>query len=100
MNVVAQECEAWFVNCDKDCAYYEQSLTRIEHEVGLMEDRVKALGRTMTYGINAIVIIGETEEEAQTKADEHVCASPRRRPSVRQAWAPISSERERRSSSA
>src|SRR3954469_15470800 len=72
MNVVAQECDTWFVNYDKDRANYDQSLKRIEHEIGLMEDRVKALGRKMTYGINAVVIIGETEEEAQAKADEHV----------------------------
>jgi FMNH2-dependent dimethyl sulfone monooxygenase len=72
MNVVAQECDTWFVNYDKDRANYDQSLKRIEHEIGLMEDRVKTLGRTMNYGINAIVIIGETEEDAQAKADEHV----------------------------
>jgi len=72
MNVVAQECDTWFVNYDKDRANYEQSLKRIDHEMGLMEDRVRALGRKMNYGINAIVIIGETEAEAQAKADEHV----------------------------
>lgn len=56
-----------------DRANYDASLTRITHEIGLMEQRVKAYGRNMTYGINAIVIIGKTEEEeAQAKADEHV----------------------------
>lgn len=72
MNVVAAECDTWFVNYDKDRANYEQSLKRIELEIGLMEERVRALGRKMNYGINAIVIIGETEEDAQSKADEHV----------------------------
>jgi len=72
MNVVAQECECWFVNYDRDRAHYDQSLKRIEDEVGQMEARVGALGRKMQYGINAIVIIGETEEEAQAKADEHM----------------------------
>lgn len=72
MNVVAEECDTWFVNYDKERANYEASLKRIDHEVGMMEDRVKALGRTMNYGINAVIIIGETEEEAQAKADEHV----------------------------
>lgn len=72
MDVVARECDTWFVNYDKDRANYEQSLKRIEREIGMMEDRVSALGRKMTYGINAIVIMGETEEDAQAKADEHV----------------------------
>lgn len=72
MNVVAQECDCWFVNYDKDRANYAASLERIARETALMEDRVKAYGRKMTYGINAIVIIGQTEEEAQAKADEHV----------------------------
>jgi FMNH2-dependent dimethyl sulfone monooxygenase len=74
MNVVAQECACWFVNYDRDRANYEQSLQRIEREVGMMEERVRAAGRTMEYGVNAIVIIGETEAEAQAKADEHVRA--------------------------
>ena len=72
MNVVAQECDTWFVNYDKDHANYDASLKRIETEIGQMEARVKTLGRTMNYGINAIVIIGETEEEAEAKAQEHV----------------------------
>lgn len=72
MNVVAAECDTWFVNYDKDRANYEQSLKRIDHEIGLMEERVGALGRKMNYGVNAIVIIGETEEQAQAMADEHV----------------------------
>ncbi len=72
MNVVSEECEAWFVNYDKDRRNYAQSLKRIEQEVGLMETRVRSLGRTMNYGINAIVIIGDTDEEAEAKAEEHL----------------------------
>ena len=72
MNVVAQECDTWFVNYDKDHANYEASLKRISSEMALMEERVKSYGRKMNYGINAVVIIGETEEEAQAKAQEHV----------------------------
>ena len=72
MNVVAQECDTWFVNYDKDHANYGASLKRISSEMALMEERVKSYGRKMNYGINAVVIIGETEEEAQAKAQEHV----------------------------
>ena len=72
MNVVAQECDTWFVNYDRDRANYEASLKRITDEVGMMEARAASYGRKMNYGINAVVIIGDTEEEAQTKADEHV----------------------------
>lgn len=72
MNVVSQECATWFVNYDRERRNYEQSLKRIEHEVGLMEARVASLGRTMTYGINACVLIGETDAEAEAMADEHV----------------------------
>jgi len=72
MNVVARECECWFVNYDKDRANYDASLKRIEHEMSLMESRVTDYGRSMKYGINAIVITADTDEEAQAKADEHV----------------------------
>jgi FMNH2-dependent dimethyl sulfone monooxygenase len=72
MNVVAKECDTWFVNYDKDHRQYEQSLKRIEQEIGVMQKRVAALGRSMVYGINGVVIIGDTEEEAQAKAQQHV----------------------------
>ncbi len=74
MNVVSQECDTWFVNYDKDRRNYAQSLTRIESEIGMMEARVKSLGRTMNYGINALVLIGDTDEEAEAMADAHVHA--------------------------
>jgi FMNH2-dependent dimethyl sulfone monooxygenase len=72
MEVVARECQAWFVNYDKDRGKYAESLKRIEHEIGLMEGHARALGKQMTYGINAIVLLGETDEEAEAKADEHL----------------------------
>jgi FMNH2-dependent dimethyl sulfone monooxygenase len=74
MDVVAQECSTWFVNYDKDRRNYAASLKRIESERAIMEQRMRALGKTMVYGINAIVLIGDTDEEAERKADEHLAA--------------------------
>ena len=72
MDVVSQECSTWFVNYDKDRRNYNASLKRIESERAMMEERVHALGKKMTYGINAIVLIGDTDEEAEAKAEEHL----------------------------
>ena len=74
MDVVAHECSTWFVNYDKDRRNYAASLRRIETEMAIMQGRVKALGKEMTYGINAIVLIGETDEEAEALAEEHLRA--------------------------
>jgi FMNH2-dependent dimethyl sulfone monooxygenase len=74
MDVVARECDCWFVNYDKDHRQYDASLRRIEHERGLMQQRVASYGRNISYGINAIVIIGESEADAQAKADDHLRA--------------------------
>ncbi|MBX9761351.1 MAG: LLM class flavin-dependent oxidoreductase [Beijerinckiaceae bacterium] len=72
MDVVSQECSTWFVNYDKDRRNYGASLKRIETERAMMEERVRSLGKTMSYGINALVLIGETDEEAEAKAQEHL----------------------------
>ncbi len=41
MNVVAQECDAWFVNSSRHYSEYEDGLKRVETEVGLMERRCR-----------------------------------------------------------
>jgi FMNH2-dependent dimethyl sulfone monooxygenase len=74
MNVVSQECDAWFVNYDKDYRKYDESLSRIEREIALMEQRTKALGRHIGYGISAFVFLADTDEEAQAKVEEHIAA--------------------------
>jgi dimethylsulfone monooxygenase len=70
MHVVAQECDTWFVNYDKDFHNYEESLKTIEREVGLMERRCAELGRKMQYGINACVLIADTDAQAVAIADD------------------------------
>jgi FMNH2-dependent dimethyl sulfone monooxygenase len=77
MDVVARECDCWFVNYDKDHRNYEQSLKLIEREIGTMQKRVAEYDRHMDYGINAVIILGETEEDAQRKAQEHLDAVSR-----------------------
>lgn len=72
MNVVAQECETWFVNYDKHYTNYEASLKRIEQEVGVMESRCQHYGTKMNYGINACILIGETEAEALAVAESYL----------------------------
>ncbi len=59
-------------NYDKDRRNYSASLKRIESERAMMEERVRALGKTMVYGINALVLIGETDAQAEAMAQEHL----------------------------
>jgi FMNH2-dependent dimethyl sulfone monooxygenase len=84
MNVIAQECDTWFVNYDKNYRLYAESLKRIETEIGLMEQRCAALGRKMHYGINACVLIAETDAEAVAVAEDYL-AQLARDPSITSA---------------
>jgi len=72
MNVVAQECDAWFVNSPRDYHDYEEGLKRMESEVGMMERRCGELGRKMQYGLSACVLIADTDEDAIAIADGYV----------------------------
>jgi len=69
MNVVAQEADCWFVNYDKNFRNYDQSLRRIEREIALMEARTRELGRKMRYGVNATLLLADTDAEAIGIAD-------------------------------
>jgi FMNH2-dependent dimethyl sulfone monooxygenase len=84
MNVVAQECDTWFVNYNKDYRLYEESLKRVETEIGLMQRRCAGLGRKMEYGINACVLIADTDAEANAIADDYL-AQLARDPSISSA---------------
>jgi len=72
MNVVAQECDTWFVNYNKDFHFYDESLKRIEAEVAMMEKRTRELGRKMNYGINGVVLLADTDEEAVAIGDGYL----------------------------
>jgi FMNH2-dependent dimethyl sulfone monooxygenase len=64
MNVVANECDLWFLNYDRDFRNYETSLKRIESERALMQKRVAELGRAMQYGVNSALIMADTDAQA------------------------------------
>lgn len=81
MNVVAQECDTWFVNYNKDFRLYDESLKTIEREVDIMERRCAELGRRMRYGMNACIIIGDTDVEARAIAQDYL-AEIERDPSI------------------
>jgi len=72
MNVVAQECDVWFVNASRHYREYEEGLKRIEREVGLMGQRCRELGRKMKYGISACVLTADTDAEAIAIADGYM----------------------------
>jgi FMNH2-dependent dimethyl sulfone monooxygenase len=83
-NVIAQECDAWFVNSSRDYREYEDGLKRIETEVGVMEQRCRELGRKIQYGVSACVLVADTDEEAVAIADDYL-AHLARDPSLKSA---------------
>src|SRR5262245_20942109 len=84
MNVVAQECDCWFVNSSRHYREYEAGLKRVETEVGLMEQRCRELGRKMQYGLSACVLTADTDEAAIAIADGYL-AQLERDPSIKSA---------------
>jgi dimethylsulfone monooxygenase len=84
MNVVAQECDCWFVNSSRHYREYEDGLKRVETEVGLMERRCRELGRTMQYGLSACILTADTDADAIAIADDYM-AHLDRDPSLKSA---------------
>jgi FMNH2-dependent dimethyl sulfone monooxygenase len=84
MNVVAQECDAWFVNTERDYRRYDDSLRRVETEVGLMNKRCAEIGRRMKYGLSACILMADTDADAIAIADGYM-AQLEHDPSIRSA---------------
>jgi dimethylsulfone monooxygenase len=85
MNVVAQECDAWFVNCGRDFREHDASLKRMETEMSLMRNRCAEIGRPMEYCLSACVILADTDEEAFSIGAEYVeraAIDPRLKPAA------------------
>jgi dimethylsulfone monooxygenase len=72
MHVIAQECDAWFVNASRHYREYEDGLKKIETEKGMMDARCAELGRKMKYGISACILLADTDAEAVAIADGYM----------------------------
>jgi FMNH2-dependent dimethyl sulfone monooxygenase len=66
--IVARECDVWFVAYQPSYGLYEENARSIQREVQAMEARARALGRTIRYGISAHVICGPTTAAADARA--------------------------------
>ena len=84
MNVVAQECDGWFVNANRDYRLYDDTLRRVKAEIELMNRRCAELGRTMSYALSACVLMADTDAEAIAIAEGYM-AQLDRDPSIRSA---------------
>jgi FMNH2-dependent dimethyl sulfone monooxygenase len=67
--VVARECDVWFVPYEPSHRLYHDNFRGLEREVRTMTERGRSLGRTLRYGISAHVICAPTREAAEAKAD-------------------------------
>jgi FMNH2-dependent dimethyl sulfone monooxygenase len=88
MNVVAQECDAWFVNTDRDFRRYDESLKRVETEMARMNRRCAELGRTMKYCLSVCVLMADTDDEASAIAEGYM-AQLEHDPSIKSASAAV-----------
>ena len=67
--IVARECDVWFVPYELPFRRYEENFRHIEREVREVAARARALGREVAFGISAHVICEPTSEAAEAKAD-------------------------------
>jgi FMNH2-dependent dimethyl sulfone monooxygenase len=67
--IVARECDVWFVPYELPFRQFEDNFRQIEREIGEVAARARALGREVAFGISAHVICEPTREAAEAKAD-------------------------------
>jgi FMNH2-dependent dimethyl sulfone monooxygenase len=67
--IVARECDVWFVPYELPFRRYEENFRHIESEIRDMSMRARALGRDVAFGISAHVICEPTREAAEAKGD-------------------------------
>jgi FMNH2-dependent dimethyl sulfone monooxygenase len=67
--IVARECDVWFVPYDLPFRRYEENFRHIEREVHEVSARARAFGRSVAFGISAHVICEPTREAAEAKGD-------------------------------
>ena len=66
--IVARECDTWFVSHDPGLPAYEGNMRKIAADVEDMRRRSAAYGRTLGYGISTYVICTDTREAAEAEA--------------------------------
>jgi len=66
--IVARECDVWFVAYEPSYERYEDNARGIEREIKVMEARTRVLERTIGYGISAHVICEPTVAAAEARA--------------------------------
>ena len=69
MEIVARECDVWFVHYDLPYRRYEENFSAIEGRMREMSARARALGRELAFGISAHVICAPTRVAAEARAD-------------------------------
>ena len=67
--IVARECDVWFVPYELPFRQYEENFRHIESEMRDVSARARTLGRDVAFGISAHVICEPTREAAEAKAD-------------------------------
>ena len=69
MEIVARECDVWFVHYELPYRRYEENFRVIAHGIHEMSERARRLDRDLAFGISAHVICESTLEAAEAKAD-------------------------------
>jgi dimethylsulfone monooxygenase len=68
--LVARECDAWFVPVEPGIDRYEHNLSNISNQVAEMRARAAVYNRELLFGISCHVIIAHSDEEAYRMAIE------------------------------
>jgi dimethylsulfone monooxygenase len=68
--IVARQCDAWFVSHESGLAAYESNVRRIAADIEDMRERSARFGRSLSFGISTHVICRSTAESALAEARE------------------------------
>lgn len=66
--IIARECDLWFVSCEPGHANYEKNVALIRADIKAMRERAARHGREIGFGLSTHVAFGDTAEEAIEEA--------------------------------
>jgi FMNH2-dependent dimethyl sulfone monooxygenase len=69
-DVIARDCDYWFVDCLTDYRLWEQNLQQAAAAISDMNARAASHGRKIDYGMSCHVICADTADEAHALAAE------------------------------